>query len=183
MFYIISCILSIYSSDKPAFRRVFKDLGLVEYLGSGMPRILKAYPRTAYTFSTHFIRTAFPISKEALALEKEVTGEQATGKGSEKTREKTREKNPHRARYHVATFSCLSYWHPEYDFYSIIISRSYHGLVATQNLQIDSITGTSARTPPTVAIAAPDSGRIPKISVIVLEHISCSQACFNKHEH
>lgn len=25
--------------------RIFKDLGMVEYLGSGMPRILKAYPR------------------------------------------------------------------------------------------------------------------------------------------
>lgn len=64
--------------------RVFKDLELVEYLGSGMPRILKAYPRTAYTFSTHFIRTAFPISKEALALEKEVAGEQPGAKASGK---------------------------------------------------------------------------------------------------
>lgn len=53
--------------------RVFKDLEMVEYLGSGMPRILKAYPREAYTFSTHFIRATFPISEEALALEKEVT--------------------------------------------------------------------------------------------------------------
>jgi len=65
--------------------RVFKDLGLVEYLGSGMPRILKVYPRTAYTFSSHFIRTAFPIAEEALALEKEVTGEQATGKTAGKS--------------------------------------------------------------------------------------------------
>ena len=55
--------------------RVFKDLDMVEYLGSGMPRILKAYPREAYSFSTHFIRTAFPISPEALKLEREVTGE------------------------------------------------------------------------------------------------------------
>jgi len=30
--------------------RVFKDLELVEYLGSGMPRILKAYPRETYEF-------------------------------------------------------------------------------------------------------------------------------------
>ena len=52
--------------------RVFKDLDMVEYLGSGMPRILKAYPREAYTFATHFIRTTFPVSREALALEEEV---------------------------------------------------------------------------------------------------------------
>ena len=55
--------------------RVFKDLEMVEYLGSGMPRILKAYPREAYTFSSHFIRTTLPISPQALALEREVTGE------------------------------------------------------------------------------------------------------------
>ena len=54
--------------------RVFKDLDMVEYLGSGMPRILKAYSRESYTFSTHFIRTAFPVSQEALALEREVAG-------------------------------------------------------------------------------------------------------------
>ena len=32
------------------------------------------YPREAYTFSSHFIRTALPISRQALALEREVTG-------------------------------------------------------------------------------------------------------------
>ncbi len=55
--------------------RVFKDLEMVEYLGSGMPRILKAYPREAYTFSSHFIRTTFPISRTALELAREVIGE------------------------------------------------------------------------------------------------------------
>lgn len=51
--------------------RVFKDLGMVEYLGSGMPRILKAYSRDAYIFSSRFIRTVFPKDQEALAMEKE----------------------------------------------------------------------------------------------------------------
>ncbi|MCF8167471.1 MAG: winged helix-turn-helix transcriptional regulator, partial [Rhodoferax sp.] len=55
--------------------RVFKDLEMVGYLGSGMPRILKVYPREAYTFSSHFIRITFPISPEALKLEREVIGE------------------------------------------------------------------------------------------------------------
>ena len=68
--------------------RVFKDLEMVEYLGSGMPRILKAYPRKAYTFATHFIRTTFPISLEALALEREVA--QGDTKSSEKRRGKVR---------------------------------------------------------------------------------------------
>ena len=51
--------------------RVFKDLGMVEQLGSGMPRILKAYPREAFVFSSHFIRMTLPMSAEALALEQE----------------------------------------------------------------------------------------------------------------
>jgi ATP-dependent DNA helicase RecG len=57
-----------------ALMRVFKDLELVEYLGSGMPRILKIYPRDAYDFSSHFIRAAFPMDPEALALERVVAG-------------------------------------------------------------------------------------------------------------
>jgi ATP-dependent DNA helicase RecG len=63
--------------------RVFKDLEMVEYLGSGMPRILKVYPREAYIFSSRFIRTTFPISQEALALEHEITQE-STGKNYRK---------------------------------------------------------------------------------------------------
>ncbi|HNY13045.1 MAG TPA: ATP-binding protein, partial [Candidatus Wallbacteria bacterium] len=46
--------------------RIFKDLDMVEYLGSGMPRILKAYPRDSYTFTANFIRTAFPASGKML---------------------------------------------------------------------------------------------------------------------
>jgi ATP-dependent DNA helicase RecG len=49
--------------------RVFKDLDIVEYLGSGMPRILKAYPKESFIFTANFIRTVFPISREALELE------------------------------------------------------------------------------------------------------------------
>jgi ATP-dependent DNA helicase RecG len=49
--------------------RVFKDLKIVEYLGSGMPRILKAYPKESFVFTANFIRTVFPISREALELE------------------------------------------------------------------------------------------------------------------
>ncbi len=69
--------------------RVFKDLELVEYLGSGMPRILKVYPRDAYEFSSRFIRTAFSIDPAALALEREVAGVDASAKTSVETSVKT----------------------------------------------------------------------------------------------
>jgi len=58
-----------------ALIRVFKDLEMVEFLGSGIPRILKAYPQESYNFSSYFVRTTFPISTEALALEEEVKRE------------------------------------------------------------------------------------------------------------
>ena len=69
--------------------RVFKDLDMVEYLGSGMPRILKAYSRDAYVFSSRFIRTVFPVDPSALELEKEVA---QTDTGAEKMSEKVSEK-------------------------------------------------------------------------------------------
>lgn len=43
--------------------RVFKDVGLVEQLGLGMSRILKAYDKEIFEISEHFIRVIFPFSE------------------------------------------------------------------------------------------------------------------------
>lgn len=43
---------------------VFKDVGLVEQLGSGMSRILKAYDKDIFEISEHFIKVTFPFFKE-----------------------------------------------------------------------------------------------------------------------
>ena len=43
--------------------RVFKDVGLVEQLGSGMSRILKAYDKSIFQISEHFIKAIFPFDK------------------------------------------------------------------------------------------------------------------------
>ena len=64
-----------------ALMRVFKDLGMVEYLGSGMPRILKVYPQKAFTFSSRFVRLCMPMAKVAPVtrqVTRQVTG-QVTG--------------------------------------------------------------------------------------------------------
>ena len=45
--------------------RVFKDLGLVEQLGSGMSRILKVYDRSIFKISEHFIKVEFPFTNKA----------------------------------------------------------------------------------------------------------------------
>ncbi len=42
--------------------RIFKDLDLVEQLGSGIPRILQFYGKECFKFSDNFIRISFPIS-------------------------------------------------------------------------------------------------------------------------
>ncbi len=42
--------------------RIFKDLDMVEYLGSGVPRILQFYPQNIFKFTHNFIRTSFPNS-------------------------------------------------------------------------------------------------------------------------
>lgn len=49
--------------------RIYRDLELVEQLGSGIPRILKAYDRSCFKFFPNFIRMTFP----------KLTGGQASG--------------------------------------------------------------------------------------------------------
>ncbi len=44
--------------------RVFRDLELVEHLGSGVHRILKAYDKNIFLISENFFEIAFPYDKE-----------------------------------------------------------------------------------------------------------------------
>lgn len=46
----------------PELMRVFKDLDLVEQLGTGITRILKVYDKDVYEFSTNFIRVNFKFN-------------------------------------------------------------------------------------------------------------------------
>jgi len=41
--------------------RIYKDLKLVEHLGSGMPRILKSYSKDCFHFTDNFLRMVFPF--------------------------------------------------------------------------------------------------------------------------
>lgn len=43
--------------------RVFKDVGLVEQLGSGMSRILRSYSKDIFKISDHYIRIVFPFEQ------------------------------------------------------------------------------------------------------------------------
>ncbi|SJN44551.1 ATP-dependent DNA helicase [Sphingobacterium sp. JB170] len=43
--------------------RVYRDLELVEQLGSGVPRILESYGKECFRFMGYFIRMIFPISE------------------------------------------------------------------------------------------------------------------------
>ncbi len=41
--------------------RIFKDLDMVEHLGSGVPRILQFYPKNCFKFTDNFLRMSFPV--------------------------------------------------------------------------------------------------------------------------
>ena len=44
--------------------RVFRDLDLVEHLGSGVPRILNSYGKECFKFTENFLRMIFPASEQ-----------------------------------------------------------------------------------------------------------------------
>ena len=46
--------------------RVFRDMDLVEHLGSGVPRILKCYVRECFLFTENFLRIVFPASERTI---------------------------------------------------------------------------------------------------------------------
>ncbi len=52
--------------------RVFKDLDLVEQLGSGIPRILQYYDRECFAFRDSFTRMTFPVNKEITQQDKKL---------------------------------------------------------------------------------------------------------------
>ena len=54
--------------------RVFKDVRLVEQLGSGMIRILKKYDRSIFTITPNFIRVTFPFSNSIELADKIESG-------------------------------------------------------------------------------------------------------------
>ena len=59
--------------------RVFRDMELVEQLGSGIPRILISYGKECFHFSENYIRMSFPISLKNEQTVGETVGETARG--------------------------------------------------------------------------------------------------------
>ena len=47
--------------------RVFRDLDLVEHLGSGVPRILRSYGKECFKFTENFLRMIFPATAQDTA--------------------------------------------------------------------------------------------------------------------
>jgi len=67
--------------------RIFKDLELVEQLGSGIPRILQYYGQQCFEFSDNFTRVTFPIHPDCT----EQATEQVTEQVSEQVTEQATE--------------------------------------------------------------------------------------------
>ena len=64
--------------------RVYRDLDLVEQLGSGMNRILQAYTRDVFRFSENFIEVCFDFDEGYLETPKDGGSEKSSEKSSEK---------------------------------------------------------------------------------------------------
>jgi predicted HTH transcriptional regulator len=58
--------------------RVFRDLELVEHLGSGIPRILRSYGKECFKFTENFLRMTFPVSEQVTEQVTEQVAEQVT---------------------------------------------------------------------------------------------------------
>lgn len=58
--------------------RIYKDLDLVEQLGSGIPRILESYSKDSFRFSDNFLRMVLPASEEVFAETTQVSKQVTT---------------------------------------------------------------------------------------------------------
>lgn len=57
--------LSGYMSPKnPQLMKIFRDLGFVEHMGTGIIRILSKYDESIFTFSSNFIKVSIPFNKQ-----------------------------------------------------------------------------------------------------------------------
>ncbi|MDR1997783.1 MAG: putative DNA binding domain-containing protein [Candidatus Margulisbacteria bacterium] len=74
----------------PEIMRVFRDIELVERLGSGMHRILETYDRSIFKITPHILRVSFKFDRGIDEIEWQKI--QDTSKSKEKTKEKTKEK-------------------------------------------------------------------------------------------
>ncbi len=66
--------------------RIYRDVELVESLGSGIPRILRAYGEECFKFTDNFIRITFPVNGQGKSGEK--TTQKTTQKATQKTAQK-----------------------------------------------------------------------------------------------
>ena len=64
--------------------RIYRDLNMVEQLGSGVPRILKVYPKSSFIFGNSFIRMVFVASEPVYDIN--------TGGATQITTQKTTQK-------------------------------------------------------------------------------------------
>jgi predicted HTH transcriptional regulator len=61
--------------------RIFRDLELVEHLGSGIPRILENYSKDVFELKDNYIRVIFPYkTRVQKTTGKKTTGKKTTGK-------------------------------------------------------------------------------------------------------
>ncbi len=61
--------------------RIFKDLELVEQLGSGIPRILEHYGKESFSFSENFLRMTFVTKELTTKVDDKIDNEEGGQEG------------------------------------------------------------------------------------------------------
>jgi len=74
--------------------RIFRDLDLVEHLGSGIPRILKTYGRECFKFTENFSRMTFPAKQDTEQDTTQVTTQDTTQDTTQVTTQDTTQVTP-----------------------------------------------------------------------------------------
>ena len=65
--------------------RVFKDVDLIENIGSGVLRILDSYDKSCFKFMEHFLRVSFKYKENPFEYEEKKTDKKTTKKTDKKT--------------------------------------------------------------------------------------------------
>ena len=89
--------------------RIFKDLDLVEHLGSGVPRILRSYGKECFKFTENFLRMTFPVSEQVTEQVAEQVTEQVAEQVTDQVKELIRVINGEMGRQELQTKLGLSH--------------------------------------------------------------------------
>ena len=100
--------------------RIFRDVELVEHLGSGIPRILQSYPKESFKFMENTLRVIFPIDEDLQAL----------------MEEEAQDTMQVPSKYHASTMQVTPQVPPKYPPSTMQVPCKYHASTMQVTMQV-----------------------------------------------